>query len=560
MNQARTFLLIAWILIAYLVWDAWQQQFSRPRAEAQTAAQTVPDAGTPLAADGSVPEFQAGLGSVPAPSPGLLETTQPRRRITLKNDRLQLQIDTQGGSLISADLLGYRQQPDPASPPVRLLDTDARTFFVAQSGFTGDRAGLPNHLSSFEAEASEFVLADGAEVIEVPLTWTGEDGSRLVRTYRLTRGSYVVEVLDRFENAADSAVTLQPYRQLVRVQPPALPGSAFTNPAAYSFVGAAWFTPQGKFDKRKFSDFGSKTLDLVTTDGWVAMLQHYFFAAWLPNPGEEHRFSTGTEDGGRHRIRTLGPGIPVEAGGVGETSARLYVGPKLQGELEAIAPGLKLTLDYGIFTVISQPMAWLLGVLHDITGNWGWAIVLLVVIIKAVFFKLSEAQYRSFAKMRAVQPRIEALKERYGDDRQKFQTAMMELYKKEKINPMGGCLPILIQIPIFISLYWVLIEAVELRHAPWILWIENLTAPDPYFILPLVNLVTMWATQKLSPTPGMDPVQKRILQIMPIVFGVLFAFFPAGLVLYWATNGLLGLLQQWVIMRRHEKASAAKTA
>ena len=559
MNQARTFLLIAWILVAYLVWDAWQQQFHRPSSEPSRTAQAVSEGTGSAAQDGSVPEFQAGVGNVPAPSPGLLETTQPRRRVTVRSDVLELQIDTQGGSLVSADLLGYRQQPDPDSPPVRLLDTDPRAFFVAQSGFTGDRAGLPNHLSPFEADATEVVLADGAEQVEVPFTWVGEDGSRLVRTYRIQRGSYVVDVVDRFENAG-TAVTLQPYRQLVRVQPPKPPGSAFTNPSAYSFVGAAWYSPQDKFDKRAFADFSDGNLDLVTADGWIAMLQHYFFAAWIPDRGEEHRFSTGNEDGGRHRIRALGPGIPVQAGGTVETTASLYIGPKLQGQLEPIAEGLRLTVDYGIFTMISQPMAILLGWLHDITGNWGWAIVLLVVLIKAVFFKLSEAQYRSFAKMRAVQPRIEALKERYGDDRQKFQTAMMELYKKEKINPMGGCLPILIQIPIFISLYWVLIEAVELRHAPWILWIENLTAPDPFFVLPLVNLVAMWATQKLSPTPGMDPVQKRILQIMPIVFGVLFAFFPAGLVLYWATNGLLGLAQQWVIMRRHEKAVAAKPA
>jgi len=287
------------------------------------------------------------------------------------------------------------------------------------------------------------------------------------------------------------------------------------------------------------------------------MLQHYFTAAIIPPAGEASVFSSAALSNNRYLMREVGSGFNVAPGAQASTTTRLYLGPKMRQELEAISPGLGLTLDYGIFTVLAQPMHWLLSMLHKLTGNWGWAIVLLVVVIKGALFKLSEAQYRSFAKMRKVQPRIEALKERYGDDRQKFQTAMMEMYKKEKINPLGGCLPILVQIPIFLSLYWVLVEAVELRHAPWILWIQNLTAPDPYFILPVVNLVTMWATQKLSPAPGMDPMQKRMMQAMPIVFGVMFAFFPAGLVLYWTTNGLLGLLQQWLIMRRHGEPAAA---
>jgi YidC/Oxa1 family membrane protein insertase len=440
---------------------------------------------------------------------------------------------------------------------VRLLSTQSQRYFIGQSGYVGNRADLPNHLSLFQAEADSFELG-ASERLEVPLRWASADGLSLVRTFVFERGSYVVQVQDRFENASGAPVELSAYRQLVRVTPPPLPGSTFTNPAAFSFVGAAWYSPQNKFEKRKFADFSDGPTETQASQGWVAMLEHYFFAAWIPSAEETQTFSTATESGDRHRIRTLGPGLSLPVQGQLESSARFYVGPKLQGRLEEIAPGLKLTMDYGIFTILAQPMAILLGWLHDLTNNWGWAIVLLVVILKLALFKLSEAQYKSFAKMRAVQPRIEALKERYGEDRQKFQTAMMELYKKEKINPMGGCLPILIQIPIFISLYWVLIEAVELRHAPWILWINNLTAPDPYFILPVLNLLSMWATQKLSPTPGMDPMQKRIMQIMPIAFGVMFAFFPAGLVLYWTTNGALGLLQQWIILRRHAPAAAAK--
>jgi YidC/Oxa1 family membrane protein insertase len=348
------------------------------------------------------------------------------------------------------------------------------------------------------------------------------------------------------------------YRQLLRVPPPSK-GGGLTNPEAYSFVGAAWYSPQDKFEKLAFDEFEDEPLQKDASGGWIAMLQHYFVAAWIPNATDAAQYSTAQLDG-RYLIRSLGPSLELAPGAQARSEAQLYVGPKLQDRLDGVAPGLGLTLDYGIFTVIAQPLHWLLAKLHALTGNWGWAIVLLVVLIKLALFKLSEAQYKSFAKMRRVQPRIEALKERYGEDRQKFQTAMMELYKKEKINPMGGCLPILVQIPIFIALYWVLLESVELRHAPWIGWIQNLTAPDPYFVLPALNLLTMWLTQKLSPTPGMDPMQKKMMQIMPLVFGVMFAFFPAGLVLYWATNGALGLLQQWVITRRHGDPKTAPAA
>lgn len=558
MNQARTFLLIAWLLVGYLVWDTWQQDYHRPRPETAAPASNGVETASPSTA-GDLPSFEVEAGGGAATPSAATATAQRSRRIEIRTDVLDVQLDTQGGSLVQADLLDYRREPEAGSPPVRLLSTEPARFFVAQTGFVGSRADLPTHLAAFEVAADSYALADGEDVLDVPLRWQG-DGLSLIRTYRFKRGSYEVEVIDRLDNQGAQAVSLQPYRQLARVQPPALPGSSFTNPAAFSFVGAAWFSPQTKFDKRVFADFAEEPLDLAANEGWVAMLEHYFFAAWIPTTGEPQRFRTIVDADGKFVIRTLGDVRELAPGAQLDNSARLYVGPKLQDRLETVAPGLKLTLDYGVFTILAAPMAAVLGWLHDLTNNWGWAIILLVVILKLLLFKLSEAQYKSFAKMRAVQPRIEQLKERYGEDRQKFQTAMMELYKKERINPMGGCLPILIQIPIFISLYWVLIEAVELRHAPWILWIENLTAPDPYFILPVLNLLTMWATQMLSPTPGMDPMQKRMMQIMPVAFGVMFAFFPAGLVLYWTTNGALGLLQQWIITRRHGSAATPKPA
>ncbi|MGH8173724.1 MAG: membrane protein insertase YidC, partial [Rhodanobacteraceae bacterium] len=285
---------------------------------------------------------------------------------------------------------------------------------------------------------------------------------------------------------------------------------------------------------------------------------HYFFAAWIPAATETDQYTTAVVHGGdatRYLIRTFSPGISVAPGETKTDSARLYVGPKLQSTVDQVAPGLSLTADYGIFTVISEPLHWILAQFHKLTGNWGFSIILLVVLIKAVFFKLSEAQYRSMARMRKMQPRVEALKERYGDDRQKMNQAMLELYQKEKINPLGGCLPMLVQIAVLFALYWVLLESVELRQAPFILWIQNLSAPDPYFVLPVLNGLAMIATQWLTPSAGMDPMQAKMMKIMPVAFSVLFAFFPAGLVLYWTVNGLLSLLQQWIITKRIESAS-----
>jgi YidC/Oxa1 family membrane protein insertase len=343
--------------------------------------------------------------------------------------------------------------------------------------------------------------------------------------------------------------------------------TGFTHPESYSFHGAAWFSAQDKFEKRKFADYAEDgPLDKAVTGGWIAMLQHHFFAAWIPGDKDASKFSLSSPkgSGGQEQalVRELGPGVTVAPGARAQTSARLWVGPKLVKQIETQAvPGLERAVDFSSYSW----MAWLAGLLffvlsflHGIFGNWGWAIIGLVLVIKALMFPLSAAQYKSAAKMRRFQPRIEQLKERYGDDKQKFQMAMMELYKKEKINPAGGCLPVLVQMPVFLALYWTLLESVELRQAPWIGWIHNLTAPDPYFILPAINIAVMWATQKLTPTPIADPMQRKMMQYMPVAMGVMFAFFPAGLVLYWVTNGSLGLLQQWWMTRIHGQPAPAK--
>lgn len=560
MTQLRTFLLFAWLLVAYLIWDAWQRDYVLPPSLPATA-QTDHEAAVPAlpgATESSVPSAAQAPSTVPQPmTSGTAVDTPNAPPLVLANDVLRLSLDPRGGRVWIAELLNYAQQPRDDSAPVQLLSLEPAQYFVAEGGLIG-RPEVPSHETAMQAESGDRILADGEDTVSLRFRWRGADGIEVERSYRLTRGSYVLEVTDRIVNHGSQTWTGNAYHQLVRVPPPT-PRGGFTNPASLSYAGAAWYSPEEKFEKLEFDDFQSEPLQHEVRDGWIAMLQHYFVAAVVPTAGAPANFSSAVLNG-RYLIREVGAGLSAVPGGQVETSTRFYFGPKLRQDMEAVAPGLGLTMDYGIFTVLAQPMQWLLSMLHWLTGNWGWAIVLLVVLIKAALFKLSEAQYRSFARMRRVQPRIEALKERYGDDRQKFQLAMMELYKKEKINPLGGCLPILLQIPIFLSLYWVLVEAVELRHAPWMLWIQNLTAPDPYFVLPVINLLTMWATQKLSPAPGMDPVQRRMMQAMPLVFGVMFAFFPAGLVLYWTTNGLLGLLQQWIIMRRHADPGSAAVA
>jgi YidC/Oxa1 family membrane protein insertase len=557
MTQTRTILLILWLVVAYSLWNAWQTDYVMPRPAVADATTTPSDPTAGIPDTDSVPDAAAAPGTSATPDavPATTEPATTAAPLTLGNDVLRLRLDANGGTLLAAELLLYARDTQPDSPPVQLLSQESGHYFVAQSGWIGGGGKAPTHHAAFRAETGSQELAEGADSIELPFVWTG-DGITVRRVYRLERGSYVIAVRDEISNTGATAWSGSAYHQLQRVVPPSK-GNSFTNPEAYSFVGAATYDPQDKFQKHAFDDMIDEPVTRTASAGWIAMLQHYFVAAWVPAMDDASTFSSEVKQG-RYLIRSIGPSLQVAPGAKGQSESRLFVGPKLKDHLDATAPGLDLTLDYGIFTIFAKPLHWLLSWLHALTGNWGWAIVLLVVLIKGALFKLSEAQYKSFAKMRRVQPRIEALKERYGEDRQKFQQAMMELYKKEKINPMGGCLPILVQIPIFIALYWVLLEAVELRHAPWIGWIQNLTAPDPYFVLPALNLLTMWLTQKLSPTPGMDPLQKKMMQIMPLVFGVMFAFFPAGLVLYWATNGALGLLQQWIITKRH--GEPAKTA
>ena len=572
MNQTRTFLLFAWLLVAFLLFMEWSKTGTTTAPASKDAGSSINASTTAPAANASAlptaPSASASQSEIPVMQAPETAATQSVQTISVQTDVLKLQIDPRGVSLVSTELLKYPQEKKNGSPNVVLQDTKAVDYFVAQSGLLaaqGTKKTAPTHGSLFQVEnnQSQFTLADGQNVLEIPFVWQdAAQGLKVRKILVLTRGSYAIKVKQEISNTSPQAWQGISYEQFIRAQPPAPPKhSMFTNPESFSLVGAAWHSEEKNFEKRKFADFSAEDKPIANADNsWISMVQHHFVSAWVPGTKEKRTLGTEVLAGSaapKYLIRSQSPIITVAPGKMKTIESTLWVGPKLQKELEKIDPSLKLTLDYGIFSFIAQPLFWLLSLLHSWIGNWGWAIIAIVILLKLALYKLSAAQYKSMAKMRAIQPRLEALKERYGDDRQQYSTAMMDLYKKEKINPAGGCLPMLIPLPIFFALYWVLLESVELRQAPWMGWIQNLTAPDPYFILPAMNLIVMFVTQKLTPMPGMDPMQKKVMQFMPLMFGVLMAFFPAGLVLYWVTNGILGIAQQQIINRRHGDKAVA---
>ena len=566
MNQTRVFLIFAWLMVATLLWFEWSRDKAAPAQPAVAAQTATAPAGStvPTATDDAAP----ATGTVPAApvaTPGI--TQAPRAaaapRVTVNTDVLRLVLD--GGSVLQADLLHYPQSKTPGSGPVRLFSEDPQHFYTAESGWVSNGSKAPDHHAFVpENGAGEVALAKGSDSISVPFVWQGPEGVTIRRTYTFKRASYEIEVRDQVVNAGPGTWQGTVYRQLLRTPPQVKSG--MTNPESFSFNGATWW--DGSYQRRKFNEdyLEDGRVNAQVKGGWIAIPQHHFFSAWIPSADDTTTISLDTPDNGaRALIREMGPGVNVGPGQQATTTARLWVGPKLVDKIHAInAPGIDRVVDYSQFAILAllgQGLFWVLNFLHGFIGNWGWSIIGLVILVKLALYPLSAAQYKSFAKMRKFQPRIQQLKERYGDDKQKFQVAMMELYKKEKINPMGGCLPILVQMPVFLALYWVLVETVELRQAPWFAWIQDLTARDPYFILPVLNMLVMWLTQKLTPAPGMDPMQQKMMQFMPLVFGVMMAFFPSGLVLYWVTNGALGLLQQWWMTKRHgESATPPKTA
>ncbi len=567
MANLRPILFMGLLVLSYMMWVEWQKDYApapqpQPQSQIQPTDSSVDAIPVPAPQDQSVPSM-GDLPEVTAPTADIAQepASQPvmssaSQLVTVTTDVLEVQIDLQGGTVVLSRLLNYPVEAEVQEIKVELLNPSGPEMFIAQSGLLS-RSPAPNHTSNYSANTLEYSLGQSADEIRVPLTWSDSNGIEVTKTFIFKRGEYDITVRHTLSNQSSESWSGSRYEQLQRSVVLDGDDGGFTNPGRYSFFGVGFYSPDEKLEKIDFDDIADEPFKRSFSDGWLSMVQHYFFTAWIPPSGQVNSYSTqvfSPQGFPRYIARSVSPAINVAAGTNHEFESRLYVGPKLQDKLDEIAPGLGHTVDYGIFTIFSKPLYWLLSNIHSVVGNWGWAILLLTVLIKLVFFKLTEAQYRSMARMRKLQPRIEQLKERYGDDRQRMSQAMMEMYKTEKVNPLGGCLPIRVQIPSFIALYWVLLESVELRQAPFILWIDNLTARDPYFVLPVLNAAFMMMTQRLTPMAGMDPMQRKIMQFMPIGFSVMFAFFPAGLVLYWATNAGLSLAQQWYITRKIEAA------
>jgi YidC/Oxa1 family membrane protein insertase len=570
METRRTILWIIFGMSLFMLWDRWQVFQGRgsllnPAANV-SAGKTAPK-GAPPAAKGEagVPSAAGTAATAPAtavPPAAQAQATPAAELVHVQTDLLRADFDPQGAVLVRAELLTQHaatrwtaeglagfvtgKTPEPEGHVV-LFDRSAERDYQAQSGLIGggDSTALPNHRSTlFAAAPGPRALAPGQD--ELSVRFEGEAGGvKLVKTFTFRRGSYEVDVRHQVENVGAAAVSPSLYLQLVRDNRKGEDESSFFGTRTYT--GPAVYTDADHFCKIPFEDIEKNKAQQIkpADNGWVAIVQHYFVTAWVPQVHAEREFYTRPV-GEDFAVGTILPLGSIAPGASVERDAKLYVGPQDQKVLAEVAPGLDLVVDYGRLEPIAKPLFWLLDVLHRLVGNWGWAIVLLTILIKAAFYPLSAAGFKSMAKMKEVAPRLNKLKEQYGDDKQKMQTAMMEIYKQEKINPLGGCLPILIQIPVFIALYWVLLGSVEMRNAPWILWIHDLATPDPWFVLPAVMMGTSWIQYKLQPTPP-DPVQAKVMAVMPFVFGVMFFFFPSGLVLYWLLNNSLSILQQWRI-------------
>jgi YidC/Oxa1 family membrane protein insertase len=541
MDFQRLFLFLIFSFSVLLLWDGYQR-YQHPETAVQQSSTT--------SQTNSASPNDVAVASGPSQSPGksgnAVVAQQKEllgKNIEVKTDLFLAKISTAGASLNGLELLKHRDAIDKSKPFV-LFEKNRKSTYVAQTGLLGH--GLPTHNTLFTVPAGEnLVLGQGKNELQVSLNATTPSGINVVKTYTFHRGSYVIDVSYKIENNGNSPLNTSAYFQLVRDSEKPKEDTKFIS----TYTGPAVYTEKEKFQKVSFKDIekDKKEYPESANNGWVAILQHYFVSAWLPEGSIKREFYTRQLDKDLFSAGVILPVSTIAPGKTGTLDVSLYAGPA-QTKLNKIAPGLGLTVDYGWLTVISTPLFWLLSVLHGGVGNWGLAIILLTALIKLAFFPLSAASYRSMAKMRLVAPKLEKIKQQYSDDRERLHKAMMELYKKEKINPLGGCLPVVIQIPIFISLYWAILSSVELRHAPFYGWIQDLSAPDPYYVLPLIMSISMFVQTKLNPKPQ-DPMQAKVMQIMPLAFGVVFFFFPAGLVLYSVVNNVLSITQQWVITR-----------
>ena len=559
MDTRRLVLFVIFSFSIMMLWDAWQQK-DRPNAATQ---QDIPQAS--LQANNGEAAGDAATGSTQnnavIDSQFKLEKGQ---RVKVVTDLFTAEIDTFGADLRRLTLNKHRAEEAKNGNFVLMDDAQNPMTYVVQTGLMG--AGLPNHKSLFTSAATSYTMADGAASQQVRLSWQGAaevSDIKVDKIYTFHRGSYLIDVTYEITNGSAAPVTSSVYYQIVH-DSESNQGSAMMP----TFTGGAYFTDADKFTKVNFADMAEETLSKTSKDGWIGLVQHYFASAWIPNKEVTREFYTKQLSDNLFSVGVITPSPSIAAGAKIEVGAKLFAGPQTHADLKAAAPGLEYAVDYGWLTVVAEPLFWVLSKIHALVHNWGIAIILLTVLIKAAFYPLSAASYKSMAQMRELAPRLQSMKEKFGDDKQKMQQAMMEMYRNEKINPMGGCLPILIQIPVFIALYWVLLGSVELRHAPFFGWIQDLSAPDTLFgtvpwlnmpigLLPLLMGATMIIQTSLNPAPT-DPIQAKVMKVMPIVFSIFFFFFPAGLVLYWLVNNILSIWQQWYVNKIIHAETLAK--
>lgn len=536
MDNKRLILFVIFSFSILMLWDSWQREHM-PAPTAQTVAK----------ADNTVPASVSADVSSPAESDFKLEHGQ---RIQVETDLFKIDIDTVGGDLRKVELLKHRAAEDTKKNFILLDDAAKPMLYVAQTGLKG--ADLPTHHAVFTSAASSYKMQEGADKLEVRLSAAPSNGISVDKIYTFHRNNYAIDVNYEIKNNSANAISPSVYYQIIH-DSESNQGSAMMP----SFTGGAYYTEADKFTKVAFKDMADEPLSKTAKDGWIGLMQHYFVSAWIPKKGVERKFYTNKLTDKLYAIGTITPVASIAAGATATIPARYFAGPQNHEALVATAPGLEHVVDYGKLTFIAEPLFWVLSKIYALVHNWGVAIILLTVLIKLAFYPLSAASYRSMAHMREVAPRLQAMKEKFGDDKQKMQQAMMELYKTEKINPMGGCLPILVQVPVFISLYWMLLGTVEMRHAPFFGWIQDLSAQDPFYILPILMGASMIIQTKLNPPPT-DPVQAKVMQIMPVVMSIFFFWFPAGLVLYWLVNNILSIAQQWQINNTIHAETLAK--
>ena len=548
-------------MLVFMLQQAWQADYApKPAIEAAVASVNTKD---DLPATNAPSQVQT-TASIAVNTVGSVIKV-----IKITTDVLALEINTEGGTVQNLDLLAYPVEqenttvnklrdmfgftiPEVNKTPVRIFNGQVDKLFVAQSGLitSANSVEAANHHSIFAAPKEKYTLAAGQDSLTVPLTWTSSDGLQVTKTFTFNRGSYEIDLAQTVKNNSTKAWNGRQYSQLLKTPNTESKGGMLTS-GMRAYDGGVIYTEAKKYQKVDFDDMHDENLEVVSLGGWTAMIQHYFASAWVPPADQENHFYSKELKLGQYVIGTYSPAVTIETNAEAKFTAQLFAGPKIQPLMEKVAAGLELTVDYSVLTFIGKPIYWLLNQIHNLVGNWGLSIIGVTFVIKLLFFPLSHASFKSMAKMRKIQPRLKEMQERFKDDRPRFNTEMMAMYRKEKVNPLGGCLPILIQIPVFMALYWVLSETVEFRQAPFMLWIQDLSIQDPFFVLPVIMGISMKIQQSLNPAP-IDPIQAKVMKMFPIIFTVFFLFFPAGLVLYWVINNTLSILQQTYITRQIE--------